>query len=392
MSGSKISFPDSVVPRSKMGRNEPCWCGSGKKWKNCHLNRAEARPKNYFEVRKDTRKIYEKGKCLHPSAPEGCVGGVIRSHTIQRSSALNAIAESGHVMWAREGVERLHQNKGKLVPQKVGVRDASTFRGFCSKHDAEVFLPVEKVPFEFSRENAALLMFRAVSLELYQKRSAIESLERNLDADAGGSSFRQAFVQNVLRDMIFAMRLGLTDVEKLKERLDRSILASDFSDINMAVVEMDRVLPVLAAFAVQPDFDFAGRTIQDLANENLEQAAVTVTVLNGRTVCVISYYDDGLGAAKNFASSLVQANEDDMATILALGLFAMSENVLINPSFWGDLSEQSRGYVSNLIRIGTPDFDAPTASNAMDVSRSPFRIEAKVVRKVLYEATDSSWA
>jgi uncharacterized protein YecA (UPF0149 family) len=21
---------------SKLGRNDPCWCGSGKKWKRCH--------------------------------------------------------------------------------------------------------------------------------------------------------------------------------------------------------------------------------------------------------------------------------------------------------------------------------------------------------------------
>jgi len=22
---------------AKLGRNDPCWCGSGKKYKNCHL-------------------------------------------------------------------------------------------------------------------------------------------------------------------------------------------------------------------------------------------------------------------------------------------------------------------------------------------------------------------
>ncbi|MBI3925367.1 MAG: SEC-C domain-containing protein [Armatimonadetes bacterium] len=25
--------------RPKLGRNEPCWCGSGKKYKNCHLGK-----------------------------------------------------------------------------------------------------------------------------------------------------------------------------------------------------------------------------------------------------------------------------------------------------------------------------------------------------------------
>jgi uncharacterized protein YecA (UPF0149 family) len=27
----------TVVNERKIGRNEPCWCGSGKKYKKCHL-------------------------------------------------------------------------------------------------------------------------------------------------------------------------------------------------------------------------------------------------------------------------------------------------------------------------------------------------------------------
>ncbi|HEX2678065.1 MAG TPA: SEC-C metal-binding domain-containing protein, partial [Polyangiales bacterium] len=30
--------------RPKVGRNDPCWCGSGKKYKQCHLRSDEARP------------------------------------------------------------------------------------------------------------------------------------------------------------------------------------------------------------------------------------------------------------------------------------------------------------------------------------------------------------
>ena len=36
-SGEK-AFPSTSgsQPHSKLGRNDPCWCGSGKKWKKCH--------------------------------------------------------------------------------------------------------------------------------------------------------------------------------------------------------------------------------------------------------------------------------------------------------------------------------------------------------------------
>ena len=29
---------EPAVTESKPGRNDPCWCGSGKKYKKCHLD------------------------------------------------------------------------------------------------------------------------------------------------------------------------------------------------------------------------------------------------------------------------------------------------------------------------------------------------------------------
>jgi len=39
----------------KLGRNESCWCGSGKKFKKCHLNR-EHEPMPTFE---EGKKLYK---------------------------------------------------------------------------------------------------------------------------------------------------------------------------------------------------------------------------------------------------------------------------------------------------------------------------------------------
>jgi preprotein translocase subunit SecA len=35
-SGDVVNTPVMKSPTEKMGRNEPCWCGSGKKFKLCH--------------------------------------------------------------------------------------------------------------------------------------------------------------------------------------------------------------------------------------------------------------------------------------------------------------------------------------------------------------------
>jgi preprotein translocase subunit SecA len=35
--------PQAIIKRAKPGRNDPCWCGSGKKYKNCHMREDEAK-------------------------------------------------------------------------------------------------------------------------------------------------------------------------------------------------------------------------------------------------------------------------------------------------------------------------------------------------------------
>jgi hypothetical protein len=32
-----VCVGDPVKPVDKLGRNDPCWCGSGKKYRRCHM-------------------------------------------------------------------------------------------------------------------------------------------------------------------------------------------------------------------------------------------------------------------------------------------------------------------------------------------------------------------
>ncbi len=41
---NSLSAEDNMPGAEKPGRNDPCWCGSGKKYKSCHLKEDEKRP------------------------------------------------------------------------------------------------------------------------------------------------------------------------------------------------------------------------------------------------------------------------------------------------------------------------------------------------------------
>lgn len=80
----------------KIGRNDPCPCGNGKKYKKCCLNKSE---ENRFAeaIRYSISNIKNEARikhCLHPNKEE-CSEKIVKAHAIQNNRILNRIAENG---------------------------------------------------------------------------------------------------------------------------------------------------------------------------------------------------------------------------------------------------------------------------------------------------------
>src|SRR5580698_490327 len=78
----------------KIGRNDPCWCGSGQKYKRCHLNREAETRLPFAAIAQQTLAVAKIEHCLHPSAAPDVCDKVISAHTIQRSRVLDRITDS----------------------------------------------------------------------------------------------------------------------------------------------------------------------------------------------------------------------------------------------------------------------------------------------------------
>jgi len=67
----------------KIGRNEPCPCGSGKKYKKCCLGKPEEQ--KYAEAIIDSQSYFKNNSriknCLHPNHEE-CSERIIKAHAI----------------------------------------------------------------------------------------------------------------------------------------------------------------------------------------------------------------------------------------------------------------------------------------------------------------------
>jgi len=47
-----FNFNNGEKDRKEPGRNELCWCGSGKKYKRCHLEKDEKKARAQYEQRR----------------------------------------------------------------------------------------------------------------------------------------------------------------------------------------------------------------------------------------------------------------------------------------------------------------------------------------------------
>ena len=102
----------------KLGRNEPCWCGSGKKYKKCHLNRHEQRKLEPWEATREIKKAFGAKYCSVPvNLKAECQGNIVRAHTISKSSNLKKIARDGHVYGFIPSLDNLCNNwQNLLIP------------------------------------------------------------------------------------------------------------------------------------------------------------------------------------------------------------------------------------------------------------------------------------
>ena len=164
--------PPPLRPQRTMDPYKPCWCQSGKKWKWCHKNPyVYEKPLPLGQVLASIHVEFAKGYCSYPGAGTATCGErIIRAHTVQRATGLAAIAERGHVISAKSAFKDMVKNDGQLVPRKVGIHDASTFMGFCDRHDTTMFRAAEASTVALTQTTCFLLAFRALAFELFQKR------------------------------------------------------------------------------------------------------------------------------------------------------------------------------------------------------------------------------
>lgn len=347
---------DLITPLKTMGRNEPCWCKSGLKYKKCHLDRERQVPVNIFEM--ETRLIAQlrEGYCSHPAlAGDPCSAMIAKAHTIQKRGGIAAIAEAGHVLTVKPTMKDLIESKGKPSPRKIGINNASVFPGFCGKHDTTLFRPIEGRSLSLNKDTAFLFSYRAIAYERFAKEAEFKGIAAQREMDRGYPFRVQSMIQTHLSVIAAGVQTGRCDMDRWKMQFDEKLLSGARDDFHFLAVRFDSVLPIVASAAFHPEFDCQGNPLQKLGRDGADTDHITlnVTTFEGQTVMVFGWIGDDNGPAKAFADSFAQVPDARKADVLVRLLFVQTDNLFLRPSWWEALPLARQNAFKEMVLSGT---------------------------------------
>lgn len=337
-------------------KNDPCWCGSGEKFENCHQNRFLEPALRMHEYIKVLRKFFDKGYCLHPEAhPNTCRNPIVRAHTVQRNGGLSRIARDGHV-YTFSSEKNLSQ-KEIIAPTLVGIKKASTFTGFCSFHDSTTFEPVEQHPFQNTPQHTFLLGYRAICHELFLKKMSIDLIfpYQQRHVDRGKPEYEQMMLQTELHYLTEGYIIGLRDLMHYKAAYDRALLSGDYSKVSYYLIRFSNIPDFLCSAPHMPDCDFSGRTLQNVLDTTSVVDHLTFSLIATDTggAAVFSWVGKS-EAAEQFVKSLHAFPDDEITHALVRFTFEYFENVFASPIWWESLDTSTQQALLNRQMAGLP--------------------------------------
>ena len=359
--------PPHLEPREEMPPYDECWCQSGKKWKWCHRNRAQQNRVPIGQITSEMIATASRGRCLHPMSGSDCERSPVSAHTIQRRGGLAAIAEDGHVISPKRGYQDIFKNSGDLIPRLMGIRQASTFMGFCDRHDDALFAPIEKNGLTLTAEAAFLLSFRAICYELHAKETSLSHFEILRQLDLGTPYENQCVIQEHLHCFMEGTKRGLSDVSTWKAGYDNALTQKDFKAFSFFAIILDEMLPIVACGAFHPEFDFAGQLLQIVSRGNapFEHVCFNLTAVNNKSVVVFGYTGTSNGPAAQFVSSFRALDNDSKANAAFHVACEHLENIYLRPSWWNAQTDTRKDYLITRFRSGAEISNGDRQSNCL---------------------------
>lgn len=263
---------------------------------------------------------FKHKKCFYPD----CNEKTIKAHSIQMNGPLKVICDdvenqSQQVYFLDDDFQYIPQHEiigshmneyGKF--RNRGIGEASTFQGFCQKHDSIFKEKIEDVPFTGSQEQQFLFMYRAFAYMMHQTTSGNKGVDSvlNLSKDMLGKSSKvldevpkgDVHIDSMMQSLNNALNsLGakmesiskqipneLSELDaSIKMQLDSIVKSYVFDEVNFICRSVEGIFPWACSTVVSYLNDFMIRSSDGIAYSNYYAITVLPDPSSSRTHIMI---------------------------------------------------------------------------------------------------------
>jgi hypothetical protein len=344
----------------KSGRNDPCFCGSGKKYKKCHLLVEQKKPLPFQAIQAKFWEIPKPRLCMHPEANQDNCGKIIKAHTIPRSRALRYILNPVNKVRSFYPFETNRQ--GKLISKLVGWKEAATFSAFCSKHDGPTFSDLENDEFRGTLWQIFLLGYRAVCWEIYQMLYMLQDDGGLREEVVESAEFdQQDSITESFEAQDEGFKKGLSELKQLKLRMDVALMNRDPSDYISYEILLKGKTCLASTGAISPNHLLNGSVLQELhlAIEKLNTIAFGIMPRPNDELSVAFLWHKDHEKILKYIDDIDRLDDAKLAEYLVQFFFAHCENTYFADDWWGDLLKDQRTVIRKHASNTNPFYDLP---------------------------------
>ncbi|BEK27859.1 SEC-C domain-containing protein [Campylobacter jejuni] len=338
-------------------RNKLCWCGSGKKFKKCHIDRENQSPIRQSDFIEINKKVKNKKICMAPEEIKcDCSKKIIKAHTISKNCNLKSIADEKNNL-ATLKLSNLNIEKAEnpiCELSIIGINKASTYQIFCSKHDAELFSVLENKNFKFENIQIFMLAYRNLCYELYLKESILDTNKERRYFDKGKPIEKQLSIQMHFKFYDDILNVGIRDLKLLKEKFDLSLINRKFDCIRYYSIEIDSISQFMGSCIWFPIVNFDNTKLADLENikEIFNPISASIINVDNKSLIIFSWLKDFYNEqyCMKFISSLNKIPNDEKSGAILHWFFSSVENLYFQLSWWNNLKSEEKNILINFYK------------------------------------------
>lgn len=296
-------------------------------------------------------------ECFHEDG--NCSNKIIKAHSIQNNRILNQISENGEVLMIGGGLESSSLfNDTKM--QRIGRKRATTFTGFCGKHDTDIFIPIERENYQIGdKEQEFLFAYRALAKEYHTKFTVADMYRKFLQyitakeyhklSDLLGEQNllgleQMQYIEVVSRDYLIGSKDAEDRLNLFKQRMNTFLDDSNFDEIITEVIEFDEEYHIAVSSITYIERDLNGGVVNPMEDFFTQLVPLFITVFpqDGKTYVLLSYFERNKRKYKFIKEQILTQNVKMQKIIISNLIVAYLENWAISPIKWNTLSEKMK--------------------------------------------------